>query len=64
MGHNKYTSHYLFDEKLIFFKTKDSKILLFQVKHYTIKTYIIRYHLLTNSAELKHCNQKWNGIST
>ena len=44
--------------KLIFFLTKDNKILLFIVKHYAIKTDIIRYYLFLNSAELKFCNQK------
>ena len=39
---NKITFNNFF-KKLIFFKPDDTKIILFQVKHYTIETDIIRY---------------------
>ena len=35
----------IFYEKLIFFETKDTMILLILVEYYTIKTDIIRYNL-------------------
>ena len=34
-----------FPKKLIFFKTKDTRMLLFLAEHYTIKMDINRYHL-------------------
>ena len=40
---NMYTPYNFF--KLIFFSTKDGKILLFLMEHYTIKTDIVRYYL-------------------
>ena len=42
--------------KLIYFKSKDTRILLFLVEQYTIKTDIIMYYLLLNSTTLKHYN--------
>ena len=38
---------------LIYFWTKEIKILLFPVEHYTTQTDIIRYYLLPNSVLLK-----------
>ena len=39
---------------LILFETKDTKILLCQVEHYTIKMDIIIYYLSTNTSVLKY----------
>ena len=52
---NKYT-------RLIFFYSKDSKILLF-TKHYLIKTDIIRYYLLPNSSLFKLYNKKYEYLT-
>ena len=44
---NKYTSNNSFHKKFIFFSTKENKIFLFLVEHYTIKmdiNVILQYH--------------------
>ena len=45
---NKFTST-IFYKLLIIFKTRTTRILLFLVKHYTIKTDINRYYLSEKS---------------
>ena len=40
-------------KRLIFYRTKDTKILLFIMEHYTMKIDIIRYYLFPNSTGQK-----------
>ena len=49
---NKYNPNNFY--KIFFFS--EPKILLFLMNHYTIKTDIIRYYLLSNSTVLKLCS--------
>ena len=61
IAHKKVNSnHFLsIDKILIFLSTKDTRILLFQVEHYTINMDIIRYYLLPNFMVLKLCDQNY-----
>ena len=57
--HNKVHSYpFVLNKKVIFFQTKDNRILLFLVEHYTIKTDIIKYYSLLKSFALKLCDEK------
>ena len=48
----------LFNKKSIFFDNKITSTLLFLTTYYTIKTDIIKYHLLPKSTAFKLCCQK------
>ena len=54
---NKLITKNLFSKKLIFFLTKDTRILSFLVRHYTMKMDIIGYYLLPKSTVIKICSQ-------
>ena len=59
----KWTFSYHFFSEKFFFKTKESRILLFLVEPYPVKTDIIRYHLVPNFTALKLWNEKYGYVS-